>query len=230
VTDAALKAMRVAFPDAAAINIYSLTESGAAIVSSTATDAVDSPGTVGRPLPTTEILIERVDGTECEPDEVGEVLLKSPYMLEGFYEQGEVIPAVFEKDGWLRTGDGGSLDGDGRLWLAGRLTDVIIRGGYNVHPAAVERTILEFDDIVDVAVVSVPHRVLGEDIAAVVVAHEPIEVDALQEHCRRWLANYEIPREVFFVDELPRNEFGKLKRGEVAELARGLIQSAQANR
>jgi long-chain acyl-CoA synthetase len=229
VSDGALKAMRTAFPDAASINLYSLTESGAGIVSSTAADALEAPGTVGRPLPTTQVRIVGPDGARCGPDELGELLFKSPYMLDGFYRDGAVVPPELE-DGWLRSGDGGSIDAAGRIFLAGRLTDVIIRGGYNVHPVAVEATILEFQDVTDVAVVPVPHRVLGEDIAAVVVAHAPFELEALQAHCRRWLANYEIPREIFFVEELPRNEFGKLKRRDIVELVRGLMGAVHASR
>lgn len=227
VTGSTLDAARQTFPGATAINIYSLTESGAAFTVSSARDAIEAPGTVGRPLPTTRLRVITTSGDPAAPNERGEVLFSSPYMLDGIYDRGNLAIPPELQDGWLRTGDGGYLDQDGRLWLTGRLGDVIIRGGYNIHPAAVERVIMDYPGVAEAAVVAVPHRVLGHDAVAAIVARGRVDVPALQDHCRRRLADYEVPRRVLFVDDLPRGDFGKVDRRRLRAVAEQAAEEAQ---
>jgi long-chain acyl-CoA synthetase len=223
VSEVALEGMRRAFPGAACLNLYSLTESMAAIYGSTAEDAILRPGTVGRPLPTTEVKLLREDGEPAEPGEVGRMFFRSVHMLDGYWRDGEIEPPELD-DGWLDTADGAYTDAEGHAWVTGRVTDVIIRGGYNIHPAVVEAAILEHEAVSDVAVVPVQHRVLGQDVVAMVVARGDLDAETLRQHCLQRLADFEIPRTMIPVDELPRNEFGKLDRKVIRAQAEAKVE------
>jgi acyl-CoA synthetase (AMP-forming)/AMP-acid ligase II len=225
VSEVALEGMRRAFPGSTALNLYSLTESGAAIYSSTAEDALLRAGTVGLPIPTTEAKVLREDGTPVAPGESGRIFLRSVHMLEGYWRNGRVEPGGVDESGWMDTGDGGYVDAEGHTWVTGRMGDVIVRGGYNVMPNVVEAAILEHAAIADVAVVPVPHRVLGQELVAMVVVHEDVDADALREHCLGRLADYEIPRTLIPVEELARNEFGKLDRRAIRADAEARVQA-----
>jgi long-chain acyl-CoA synthetase len=146
-------------------------------------------------------------------------------MLDGYWRNGGVEPGGVDEEGWMDTGDGGTVDAAGHTWVTGRMGDLIIRGGYNVAPFVVESAILEHAAVTDAAVVPVPHRVLGQDLVAFVVAREDVDADAVREHCRTRLADYEIPRTVVRVDELPRNEFGKLDRRAIRADAEARFQA-----
>jgi acyl-CoA synthetase (AMP-forming)/AMP-acid ligase II len=121
------------------------------------------------------------------------------------------------RDGWLITGDLGKLDADGYLYIVGRSKDVIIRGGNNVHAADVEHVLMQHDGVAEVAVVGAPHPVLGEDVVAFVVLHGGVEIDgdALRSFALEQLADYKVPRQFHFVDELPRNATGKVVKPEL---------------
>jgi acyl-CoA synthetase (AMP-forming)/AMP-acid ligase II len=228
VSEVALEGMRRAFPGSTALNLYSLTESGAAIYSSTAEDALLRPGTVGLPIPTTEAKVVREDGAPVAPGEAGRILVRSVHMLSGYWRNRRVEPGGLDEGGWMDTGDGATLDAEGHTWVTGRMGDLIIRGGYNVAPFVVESAILEHAAITDAAVVPVPHRVLGQDLVAVVVAREEVDADLLRDHCLSRLADFEIPRTVIRVDELPRNEFGKLDRKAIRADAEARMQALRA--
>jgi long-chain acyl-CoA synthetase len=228
VSEVALEGMRRAFPGSAALNLYSLTESGAAIFSSTAEDAVLRPGTVGLPIPTTEARVVREDDTPVAPGEAGRILVRSVHMLDGYWRSGRVEPGGVDDEGWMDTGDSATVDAAGHTWVTGRMGDLIIRGGYNVAPFVVEAAILEHASITDAAVVPVPHRVLGQDLVALVVAREDIDAGSLRSHCSTRLADYEIPRTVIRVDELPRNEFGKLDRRAIRAEAEARTEALRA--
>ncbi|HEY1368151.1 MAG TPA: class I adenylate-forming enzyme family protein [Gaiellaceae bacterium] len=207
-TPEAIAASRTATGGAAHINLYSLTETGAGMIGCTAGDAIEAPGTVGRPPPSTRIWIAD-----------GELRFESPYMFDGYFGDPEATEAVLPADGWFRSGDGGRVDGDGRYWVTGRLGDVIIRGGNNINPSLVEDALMSYPGLLDAAVVPVPHRVLGQDLAAFVVSDGAVDAASLHEHCLARLAPYEVPPTIVQVDSLPRNEFGKLDRRSIREAA-----------
>jgi acyl-coenzyme A synthetase/AMP-(fatty) acid ligase len=207
-TPEAIAASRTATGGAAHINLYSLTETGAGMIGCTAGDAIEAPGTVGRPPPSTRIRIAD-----------GELRFESPYMFDGYFGDPEATEAVLPADGWFRSGDGGRVDGDGRYWVTGRLGDVIIRGGNNINPSLVEDALMSYPGLLDAAVVPVPHRVLGQDLAAFVVSDGAVDAASLHEHCLARLAPYEVPPTIVQVDSLPRNEFGKLDRRSIREAA-----------
>lgn len=206
-------------PGCAVLNLYSLTESCAGIVTTHATDAGEKPGATGRAVPPARIRLVDVSGSPVAAEEVGEVQFDSPYMFDGYDENPQATAAAFTDDGWFRTGDGGWLDRDGVLWITGRLGDVIIRGGMNINPYAVEECMLTFPGVGDAVLAAVPHRVLGAEIIGLIEADGGIDVDGLRTHCLAKLPYNEVPRQIFVVDEIPRNDFGKLDRRRARELA-----------
>lgn len=211
-------------PGCAVLNLYSLTESGAGIVTTHATDAIGKPGATGRAVPPAQIRVVDVAGSPVAVDEVGEVQFDSPHMFDRYHENPQATAAAFTDDGWFRSGDGGWLDRDGVLWITGRLGDVIIRGGLNINPRVVEERMLTYPGVRDAVLASVPHRVLGADIVGLIEADGRIDADDLRTHCLAKLPHNEVPRQVFTVDEIPRNEFGKLDRRRAREIALAIQQ------
>jgi acyl-CoA synthetase (AMP-forming)/AMP-acid ligase II len=171
-------------------------------------------GSVGKPIPPMEIKIVDDDGNERAPHEVGELLTRLPGRQREYYQDADATASTWTRDGWLRSGDLGYVDDDGFLYLVGRKKDLIVRGGHNVYPTDIESVILEHPAVREAAVVGIPHDVLGEDIAAFVVRKPDAAVggDELQAFCADHLADYKRPRQVTFVDELPRNATGKVMK------------------
>jgi acyl-CoA synthetase (AMP-forming)/AMP-acid ligase II len=174
-------------------------------------------GSVGKPLPPTEIRIVHDDGRECGPGEVGELLARLPGRQREYYRDPDATAQAWTDDGWLRSGDYAYADDDGFLYIVGRKKDLIIRGGHNIHPIDIETVILEHPSVRETAVAGVPHPVLGEDVAAFVVVRpgEDLTAEALQAFCAERLADYKRPRQVHFLDELPRNATGKVLKREL---------------
>jgi long-chain acyl-CoA synthetase len=132
--------------------------------------------------------------------------------MRGYHNRPDATADVLSADGWLRTGDIGELDTTGNLRIVDRAKDLIIRGGYNVYPSEVEAALYEHPDIVEAAVVGIPHPHYGEEVAAVVVvrAGSPHDGPAITAWSRERLSAYKIPRIVQFVDELPKGSTGKI--------------------
>jgi len=166
-----------------------------------------------------EIKIVDEAGEECACRDVGELLTRMPGAQREYYRDPDATAETWTRDGWLRSGDLGYLDEDGFLYLVGRKKDLIIRGGHNVYPTDIEAVIHEHPAVREAAVVGVPHPVLGEDVAAFVVTKpgESIETAELQSFCADRLADYKRPRQVSFVDELPRNATGKVMKHRLVE-------------
>jgi acyl-CoA synthetase (AMP-forming)/AMP-acid ligase II len=166
----------------------------------------------------TEFRVLRDDGTEAGPDETGELVLRGPAVMAGYFEDDTGTAAAFTGDGWLRSGDLVRVDAEGFVFHLDRLKDIIVRGGFNVASAEVEAVLLEHPDVLEAAVVGRPHERLGEDVHAVVVPRSgaTVDVDALLAHCRSALADYKLPRTVEVRTEaLPRNASGKVLKREL---------------
>lgn len=207
------------FPDCAVLNLYSLTESCAGIVVTHADDALRKPGATGRPVPPARIRVVDGLGRIVGPDTVGEVQFDSPYMFDGYFGNEQATADAFTADGWFRSGDGGSLDADGVLWVTGRLGDTIIRGGINISPQPIEERMMTFSGVTDAVIAAVPHRILGHDIVGLVASDAELNLEQLKTYCLARLPRNEVPRQIFVVDEVPRNDFGKLDRRQARELA-----------
>jgi HIP---CoA ligase len=145
----------------------------------------------------------------------GEVLLRGPNMMLGYLDDPVATAEAIDPDGWLRTGDVGTLDPAGYLTITDRLKDMYICGGFNVYPAEIEQVLARLDGVAESAVIGVPDQRLGEVGRAYVVvrAGHVVSPEAVVDFCRSRLANYKVPRQVTFRDALPRNPSGKvLKR------------------
>jgi malonyl-CoA/methylmalonyl-CoA synthetase len=172
-------------------------------------DGERRPGTVGLPLPGVELRLAEGDG---------EVLLRGPNVFDGYWRNPEATAEAFDADGWFRTGDLGSLDERGYLRIEGRSKELIITGGYNVHPREVEELLLEHPGVAEVAVVGTPSEEWGEVVTAFVVATDPgdpPDEDELLALAAEQLAPFKRPRLVRYVESLPRNALGKVLKHEL---------------
>jgi acyl-CoA synthetase (AMP-forming)/AMP-acid ligase II len=153
------------------------------------------------------------------PDEVGEVLVRTPQLMSGYWRKPEADAAALTTDGWLRSGDAGHLDADGYLYVSDRIKDMIISGGENIYPAEIERVLAEYPDVADVAVVGVPDDTWGEVGKAIVVPKPDVEFDgdALLAYCRQHLAAFKVPKSVTVVADLPRNATGKVLKRQLRQ-------------
>jgi acyl-CoA synthetase (AMP-forming)/AMP-acid ligase II len=208
--------LQARMPDAMVSNNYGMTEAGSAYCIMPKGEAVKRPGSVGLISPPAVVRIVGPDESPLPADEVGEVRLQLPGKQREYFSDPEATAETW-RDGWLVTGDLGQLDTDGYLYIVGRSKDVIIRGGNNVHAADVEHVLVQHDAVAEVAVVGVPHPVLGEDVVAFVVRHPGAEVDgdALRAYALTQLADYKVPRQFHFIDGLPRNATGKVVKPEL---------------
>ena len=177
-------------------------------------------GYVGIPLPGCEIAVRDADGADLPAGTPGEVCIKGPVVMKGYWNRPEATDAVMH-DGWFSTGDVGILDEDGDLRLVDRTKDMIIRGGYNVYPREVEEVLYEHPDIIEVAVIGVPHDRLGEEVAAAVALRPGADFDP--EGLRAWakerLSAYKVPHLFTVVDELPKGPTGKILKRAIDRAA-----------
>jgi acyl-CoA synthetase (AMP-forming)/AMP-acid ligase II len=202
---------------------YSSTEGGGISVLSPA-DCILHPDSVGRPGFRVELEIVDESHTVLSPDHVGRLRYRSPASARGYY--GAEGHEAF-RDGWFYPGDLARLDGDGFLYLHGRVKDMIIRGGVNIYPHDVERVISDLPGVRDVAVAGAPSREMGEEVAAFVVSDGSVTAEAVRAHCRARLAPYKAPSIIRFLAELPRNNGGKVLKP--ALLATLEVEGADAN-
>jgi bile acid-coenzyme A ligase len=171
------------------------------------------PGTVGRPFRSTEVLIADRDGKPLPPGEVGEVFMRSPWTRAFDRERSRLLRT--RGDGFFSIGDTGRTDGDGYLYLSGRLDDVVGINGVNVNTREVESVLLTHQAVADVAVVRRPDRLLGEVLHAMIVPSgqaDPPDIASLREHCKGLISPHKIPMTADVVDTLPRSHAGKVER------------------
>jgi acyl-CoA synthetase (AMP-forming)/AMP-acid ligase II len=202
--------------------IYGLTESTGGVVQLSPED--HDPGgsrehllrSAGRPLPWVELrIVDPATGEDIAPRSVGEVWLRAPNVMLGYFNRPEETAAALTEDGWLRTGDGGYVDEEGYLFLTDRVKDMIVSGGENVYPVEVEEALAQHPAVADVTVIGVPDERWGETVKALVIARPDTTSTAedLVAFARERLAGYKLPRSIEFVDEFPRTPSGKvLKR------------------
>lgn len=208
-------------PKAWVSNNWGMTEAGSAYCVLPPEEASRRVGSVGKPVPPMKVRVIGEEGAELPAGEVGELLVSNPGKEREYFNDPEATNEAW-RDGWLHTGDLAKLDEDGYLYIVGRFKDVIIRGGNNVHASDVESVLLEYPGVREAAVAGVPHPVLGEDVAAWIVALDGAELDPdeLRGFLSERLSDYKIPRKISFVDELPRNATGKVVKRALVEGSR----------
>jgi malonyl-CoA/methylmalonyl-CoA synthetase len=177
------------------------------------------PGTVGFPLPGVGLRVMREPGMPCAPGEIGGIEVKGPNVFRGYWRAPGLTETEFSADGWFRTGDLGKIDEHGHVVIVGRSKDLIITGGYNVYPAEVEGYLNELPGVAESSVIGVPHRDFGEAVVAVITAKAGVAPDtsALIAQLKGTIANFKVPKELFVVNELPRNAMGKVLKNLLRE-------------
>ncbi len=198
---------------------YGLTENGGQATGSAGSEKVELLGSTGKPMPLVEIRFQPQPGL---PD--GEILLRAPTQMSGYFG---IKDSPIDHEGWLRTGDLGRLDDKGNLWITGRCKDMIIRGGENISPAAVESALVAIDGVREAVVFGVPHPDLGEEVMTVVVADAPVTADELKTRLKGRIASFAIPSRWWIQTEpLPTNPAGKVDKPAIR--AQMLAQSVSA--
>ena len=180
-------------------------------------DRERKPGTIGQAIAGVEMRIQNDDGAPLASGEIGEIAIRGDNVMKGYWRRPRDTEEAME-GGWFRTGDLGRVDPEGYFSIVDRKKDMIIRGGLNVYPREVEEVLYEHPAVAEAAVIGVPDKILGEEVAAVVKLKPGASADPgqLREHVRRQLAAYKYPRHVWIVDELPYGGSGKiLKRAIV---------------
>jgi len=172
-------------------------------------------GTIGLPAPSTDVKIIKEDGTEAAIDEPGEMCVKGPQVMKGYYNRQEATDEIMQ-DGWLATGDIACMDDRGFFRIVDRKKDMIIVSGFNVFPNEVEEVAVMHENIIEAAAIGIPHEVSGEVIKLFVVRGDEsvVELDVI-EHCRAHLTNYKVPKIIEFKDELPKSNVGKILRKDL---------------
>jgi long-chain acyl-CoA synthetase len=197
-------------------NAYGLTETSSVATVISGADAKRKPHSVGPPVPTVELRIMSAAGEVLAVGETGEVCVRGPILMKGYWNKPEATAEAIDGDGFLHTGDIGHIDDEGYLTITDRKKDMIIRGGENIYCVEIENRLVDHPAIADAAVIGVPHAELGEEVKAVVQVEPGVDGEALTaDDVRRWvaaeLADFKVPAHVELRREpLPRNASGKL--------------------
>jgi malonyl-CoA/methylmalonyl-CoA synthetase len=200
----------------AIVDRYGMTETG--VIASNPVDGPRIPGAVGKPLPSVRVRIADEKGKELPPGEVGEIQIQGKNVFAGYWRKSAETAAAFTADGYLHSGDLGQWNENGYLAIVGRSKDLIISGGLNVYPKEVEAALDQQEGVQESAVIGVPHPDFGEAVVAVVVRDkrgELVTEAALVEALKKDLANYKVPKRIFFTEELPRNPMGKVQKNDL---------------
>ena len=179
-------------------------------------DKENKAGSIGTPIEGVEMKLVDDDGNEVPDGEVGEIAIKGHNIMKGYWEREEATAEAI-KDGWFFSGDMGKRDEDGYYFIVDRKKELIIRGGYNVYPREIEEVLYEHPAVQEAAVIGVPHDELGEEVGAAIVLKdgEDVDADAIKAHVKEQVAAYKYPRQVWFVDELPKGPTGKILKREI---------------
>lgn len=175
-------------------------------------------GTVGVPVPSTELRIVDESGKALPIGEIGEIQVRGPQVMKGYYNKAEETAQTITQDGWLNTGDIGKMDEEGYLQIVDRKKDMIIVSGFNVYPNEIEDVVALHPKVLEAAAIGVPHEKSGECVKVFVVKKDKsLNEDELIQHCRENLTGYKVPKQVEFKDELPKTNVGKILRRALKE-------------
>lgn len=199
------------------IEAYGLTETSPAVT----INPLDLPafnGSIGLPVPSTEVAIRDEAGNDLPAGAQGELCVRGPQVMAGYWQRPEETAQVMTADGFLRTGDIATMDADGFIHLIDRKKDMVLVSGFNVYPNEIEAVVAEHPGVLEAAAVGVPHEKSGEAVKLYVVRRDAaLTAEALIAHCRQSLAPYKVPHQVEFRDELPKTNVGKVLRRALRE-------------
>jgi long-chain acyl-CoA synthetase len=198
---------------------YGLTETSPAAVINPLSGGHEFNHSIGLPIPSTDVSIRDDDGNALPPGEIGEICIRGPQVMEGYWHKPDETARVMIGD-WLRTGDMGRLDEHGYVFVEDRKKDMILVSGFNVYPNEVEDVVASLDGVLEVAAIGKPDERAGEVVKLFVVRSDPaLTADAIMAHCRKNLAGYKVPKEIEFRDELPKTNIGKVLRRALRDAA-----------
>jgi len=199
------------------IEAYGLTETSPAACMNPM-NMEDFNGMIGLPISSTEVSIQDEDRNELSLGESGEICIRGPQVMQGYWQQAEETSNVLSADGWLHSGDIGIMNEDGFVKIVDRKKDMILVSGFNVFPNEIESTISEHPDVLEVGVVGKPDERSGESVLAIIVKKNPdLTEDTIKTYCRENLTAYKIPRTIIFANELPKTNVGKILRREIRD-------------
>ncbi len=202
------------------VEAYGLTETSPGVCINPP-DLAAFNGSIGLPLPSTEISVRDALGHELPIGDTGELCVRGPQVTSGYWNRPEETAAAFFPGGWLRTGDMAHIDDRGFVYVVDRKKDMVIVSGFNVYPNEVEAVLVSHPDVLEAAVVGVADDAGGETVRAYIVSRDAaLGQDELIRHCREYLTAYKVPRRIEFRDELPKTNVGKILRRALREQAR----------
>ena len=195
---------------------YGLTETSPVAVCCRVGD--DFTGTIGLPVPSTDVMIVGDDGNALPLNETGEICIKGPQVMEGYWQRPQDTADVMLPGGWLRTGDVGRMDEDGFVWIEDRKKDMILVSGFNVYPNEIESVVVELDGVLEAAAIGIPDEKSGEVVKIFAIRRdESLSAQDILDYCRDNLTGYKRPQQVEFRDELPKTNVGKILRRALRE-------------
>jgi fatty-acyl-CoA synthase len=207
---------------------YGMTELGGISSINPEEQAVARPESIGRGTVFTRLRVVRPDGTDCDPDEPGEIIVSGPGITPGYWRNDHAY-GVAMRDGWFHSGDVGVKDATDGIRVVDRLKDIIITGGFNVAPSEIEAVVIGIPGVIEACVVSAIDPRFGEVPAAIIYTEEHLTPEAVTEHCREHLAGYKVPRHVIVQHTpLPRMASGKIARRQIRDAHPELMQPTQA--
>ncbi|MDX1381902.1 MAG: AMP-binding protein, partial [Xanthomonadales bacterium] len=181
-------------------------------------DMEDYNGCIGLPIPSTECAIMGENGELLPQGETGELVVRGPQVMKGYWQRPEETAKVLTEDGWLRTGDMAMMTPDGYFKIVDRKKDMILVSGFNVYPNEIEDVVALHPKVLEVAAVGLPDERSGEVVKIYVVKKDPsLSEDELQAYCRENLTGYKRPKAIQFMDELPKTNVGKILRRELRD-------------
>jgi long-chain acyl-CoA synthetase len=196
---------------------YGLTETSP-VVCVNPIDGTDRPGMIGLPVPSTMVTLLDDNGVKVKPGEAGELCVKGPQVMKGYWQKPEETAQVFTADGWFKTGDVATMDADGFFKIVDRKKDMILVSGFNVYPNEVEDQIATHPGVLEVAAIGVPNEHSGEVVKVFIVKRDPaLTAEDVIEHARKGLTSYKVPKKVEFRLELPKTNVGKILRRMLKE-------------
>ncbi len=202
---------------------YGLTETSPAVCINPL-DLAEYNGSIGLPVSSTEVCIQNDDGVQLPVGEIGELCVRGPQVMKGYWNRPEETAKIIDADGWLHTGDIARMDDKGFFFVVDRKKDMILVSGFNVYPNEIEDVVALMPGVLEVAAIGVPDEKSGEAVKLVIVKKDPaLSEEAVRAHCRTELTGYKQPRHIEFRDSLPKSNVGKILRRELrdAEVKRG---------
>ncbi|WLR53222.1 long-chain-fatty-acid--CoA ligase [Bacillus tianshenii] len=214
-----IEQLRKAFPGVHLHNAYGATETSSPATIMPVTYDDSKLSSVGQPVPVADMKIVSDDGEELPPNQIGELYIKGPMVVEGYWDNEEANKKAFE-DGYWKSGDMALIDDERFVYIMDRKKDMINRAGENIYSVEVENVLYEHEAVLEAAVVGVPDEMFGEQVKAFIVKkpEKKVEIEELKQYVKERIADYKVPKHIEFIDKLPRNPGGKILKARLSRM------------